>query len=204
MSAVMDEVSTSKMIPIELDREDSGNTCPYIGWYRFQKCTISTCKNFSTKTKSSCLAIDREAPIGNKVISDAEIHLYKYPDADVSTRLVSMRRKKAVTKVKCMLALNGYLAHLRIKYSMTSEAMQEYRAPEIGVAESSYPLRVPQLQFKNWMWHVLLSAKEYAAFTNIGDGECSEFELHDLLSLSSGDLESLRQVVASKVRIQQQ
>lgn len=198
MNMAVDTVSSSKLIPIELD---SSSQCPYIGWYRFQKCTISTCKNFSAKTRSSCLALDREAPVGNKIISDAELNLYKYPDAGVSTRLVSMRRKKAVARVKSMLALNGYIAHLRVKHGMTSEAAQEYRAPEIGVAESAYPLRVPQLQFKNWMWKLLISDKEYEAFTMIGGGECADIELHDLLSMTRDDLESLRQVVASKVRL---
>lgn len=196
MNMAVPDSAKSKLIPVVLD--ESTNRCPYIGWYRFKECNITTCKNFTTKTASRCLGIDRKAPSGNKVISDAELHLFKFPEDDVSTRLVSMRRKRAITKVKCILSLNGYLNHLRMKYEGTAEQSREYRAPAIGVAESSYPLKIGRLRFKNWMWKLLLSEKEYAAFAQSGGGgECLEFELHDLLSMTKEQLGVLRQVVAS-------
>lgn len=186
---------TTRMIPVTLDQGEA-NQCPYVSWFRFQKCTIRSCKNFSTKTKSCCLAIDREAPTGNKIISDAEIHLFKYPNDGVSTRHVSMKRKKAVDRVKCMLMLHSFIVHIKGKYGSSSEVEREHFDPAIGVAESAYPLRIPRLQFKNWMWTRLLSETEFALFLKDSQGECAEFGMHDLLSMSEDGLRSLRQVVA--------
>lgn len=195
--ALRDSTKTAKLIPIVLD-DSAAYRCPYQSWYRFTTCTIRTCKNHTEKTKSCCLAIDRKAPVGSKAISDAELHLFKFTNEDVSTRCVSTKRKRAVSQVKCMIALYGYLSYLRSKYEGSRESSKEYRDPRIGVAESRYPLKIPRLRFKNWMWKLMLSQKEYDAFAESGGGgECREFELHEVLALRKEQLEALRQVVAS-------
>lgn len=196
-AALRETAKTVKLIPIVLD-DSQAYRCPYQSWYRFTSCTISSCKNYTEKTKSHCLGIDRKAPIGNKVISDAEIHLFKFPEGEMSTRNVSLKRKRAVTRVKCIIALHGYLQYLRNEHEGTREEGKEYRAPDIGVAESRYPLKIQRLRFKNWMWRLLLNEKEYASFVRSGGGgECRELELHEILSMRKEQLDALRQVVAS-------
>lgn len=187
---------SGKAIPVVLDGEPGVNQCPYIDWFRFSQCTIKTCKNYSEKTKTRCLGIDREVPVSNKIISDAEIHLFKFSHESVSTRLVSMRRKKAVARVKLMLTLHGYISWIAAKYGSSAEANREWHAPQLGVVESAYPLKVRHLGFKNWMWRALLNEKEFAKFTSERAGECSEIGITDLLNIDAENLNDLRRVIA--------
>lgn len=180
---------------IEVKLVDEVNTCPYVDWYKFKTCGVKTCKNWTSKTKSHCLAIDREAPTGNKVISDAEIHLFKFHKDGVSTRLVSMRRKKAVGKVKCILALHGFIEYIRTEHS--AQRSKVFKHDLISEAEKSYPLKIKRLGFQNWMWAVMTSKKHYKLFASTGRGECAAFGLHELLDMDQQTVENLRRVVAT-------
>ncbi len=158
------------------------NQCVYVEWYQFKTCTIRTCKNFTDITKSKCLAIDRVQPAGTKVITDAELHMYKFPGAKVSTRLVSMKRKRAVLRVKSVLILRKFIDFLTDKHQETK--IRKHSNRYVARAETVFPLKIKQLGFQNWMWPYLVSEQEYKEFTTSCQGECSEFALHDLLHMT--------------------
>jgi hypothetical protein len=184
-----------KDIPLTLAVEEPVSTCPYRSWYRFKTCNIKTCKNYTSRTATKCLALDRESPTGNKIISDAELHLFKFSEMGVSTRLVSHKRKKAVTRVKQLLALSHFLEHVQRTYGSTSAEARVFKDPELQDMESQYPLKVKRLHFENWMWPFLISRREYKVFASRGTGEASEFTVMDLLDIPQSKLEGLRKIV---------
>ena len=197
-------ISTKSLIAIDLVDNGEINTCTYIEWYRFKRCVITSCKNHSIKTQTGCLAIDREAPTGNKAISDAELHLFKFSADNVSTRLVSMKRKKAITRVKGILALHGFIEYLRTKFSGTSCVRMSFEREELVSLESVYPLKIKRLGFENWMWPLIVSKREYKLFANRGRGEATSFEVHDLLEIEKGRLDALKKVANAELLFQTQ
>ena len=159
--------------------EHQVQTCVYIPTFKFKKCEIRSCKNWSEVTKTSCLAIDRAQPIGNKVISDAEIHLFKFNNAGITGRMVAAKRKRAVTRVKSVLTLHAYIAWIREKFK--PEANKFYRGKYVERAELEYPLKISKLGFKNWMWPHIVDINTYKQFLGKKEGDCTEIELHQLL-----------------------
>lgn len=175
-----------RTIPVLPERKV--NTCIYVEGYKFYECVIKTCKNFTEGTKSKCLAVDRVQPVGNKIISDAELHLYKFTDAKVSTRLVSIKRKKAVTRVKAILILNAFIEFIKENYKPKDKM---YSGKMVEKLELDYPLRIQKLQFYNWMWPYLTSKKVYKKFVTKKGGECATFKVHMLLNLTRMKYETL-------------
>lgn len=164
------------------------HTCIYVEQFQFRQCTIKTCKNFTPITASRCLAIDRVQPVGNKIISDAELHLYKYSTEKVSTRLISLKRKKAITRVKAILILHSLLEYIRENYKPKGRV---WDGSTMVKAESEYPLKVRRLQFKNWMWPYLVSKKVWNKFATKKGGECAAFKPYMLLNLDRESFDSL-------------
>lgn len=163
-------------------------TCVYVDNYKFHECTIKSCKNFTDVTRSKCLAIDRVQPVGNKIISDAELHLYKFGKEKVSTRLISIKRKKAITRVKAILILHSFIEYIRDNHRPKKRA---YEGKLIEKLELDYPLKVRKLQFYNWMWPYLTSKKVWKKFTTKKGGECAAFKVHMLLNLTRMKYETL-------------
>lgn len=173
--------------------------CVYIPQYMFRACTIKTCKNYTAITSSRCLAIDRVQPIGNKIISDSELHLFKFSEAGVTSRLISIKRKKAVFRVKAILVLYSYLQYIKEHYKPTGEL---FRGKHIEKAEVSYPLKVRKLGFRNWMWRFMVDPEVYAKFTKKKEGECSTFKVHMLLDVTAMKFENLlAQIPTARSRI---
>lgn len=166
-------------IPILADRPI--NSCIYVAGFQFHECTITSCKNHTEVTITKCLAIDRVQPAGNKIISDAELHLYKFSDKKVSTRLISIKRKKAIMRVKGILILHAFIEYIRDGYKPKSDEVYNMKA--IRRAEASYPLKIRKLQFENWMWPYLTSKKVWRKFASHKGGECEEFKVCMLLNL---------------------
>jgi len=171
--------------------EQKIHQCVYVPWFHFKKCTIKTCKNFTSITETQCLALDRVQPSGVKVITDAELHMYKFPNAKISTRLVSMKRKKALARVKSVLILKEYLAWIYSKYKDTQQVSKQNRYTE--KVEKAFPLKIKQLRFENWMWPHLVSEAEYREFTRNHEGECSQFTLQELLHMTDLKFKTLVQ-----------
>lgn len=199
MNTIESHIAVRDAIPISLVTSQSiaagANTCAYNAWYKFRKCTIRTCKNYTQQTESRCLAIDRQAPVGNKAITDNEIHLYKFATDDVSTRLVSLRRKKALLRVKCMLVLDAFITHIAEKYENTRQEERYFASENIDKTLARYPLKVKRLRFENWMWPHLVSKKEYRAFVSERKGECAQFGIHHLLDTTPAKLDILRKSI---------
>lgn len=173
---------------IRISMEGPIHTCIYVEQFQFRQCTIKTCKNYTPITTSKCLAIDRVQPVGNKIISDAELHLYKYSSEKVSTRLISLKRKKAITRVKAILILHSLLEYIRENYKPKGRV---WDGSTMMKAESEYPLKVRRLQFKNWMWPYLVSKKVWNKFATKKGGECAAFKPHMLLNLDRESFDSL-------------
>jgi hypothetical protein len=135
----------------------------YVEWYRFRKCTIKTCKNFTEATKTKCLAIDRRPPEGTKIISDEELKLFKFYGDNISTRLVSIRRKKAQQRVEAILALYKLISYIKEMADSKSHELI-FTRPDLLAIEKKYPLRIKKLGFKNWMWDYILDEDTLSRF----------------------------------------
>ena len=170
---------------------DEINQCVYVHWYKFKQCRIKTCKNYTSITSTHCLTIDRVQPAGVKIITDAELHMYKFPADNISTRLVSLKRKKALTRVKSVLILRQFIAYLYGKYAQ--EEAKDVHTKYTERAEKAFPLKIQKLGFRRWMWHHLVSAQEYKEFTRGREGECTLFALHDLLHMTDMKFKALCQ-----------
>lgn len=163
--------------------------CPYIEWYKFRQCTIKTCRNFTSATSSRCLAIDRVQPIGNKVISDAELHLFKFPDSGVSTRFISIKRKKAVLRVKSILILHAFIDFIKQNYKPDERYWSNKLVERL---ELEYPLRILKLGYMNWMLPYVTSKKVYEKFAAKKGGECGLFKPNMLLCMTEMKFKALR------------
>lgn len=166
--------------------------CVYVSWYQFKQCTIRTCRNYTAATSSHCLAIDRAQPLGNKIISDAELHLFKFGSAGVSTRLISIKRKKAVARVKAMLILNEFIEYIRGRFKPDE---RYWSNPLVEQLELAYPLRVMRLGYMNWMLPYLTSEKTYTKFATKKGGECGAFKVHTLLGMTEMKFMALRKSI---------
>lgn len=160
----------------------SGNehTCPFRSDYRFHVCPIKSCAQNTTATASGCLQIDRVRPEGAKIISDAEITLYKY-GKKISPRLVQIKRKKAVGRVKRILILHRYIAHIKDRYGHLPHGRFTIRI--LKSLERRYPLHVKELQFENWMWEYFLDEEEWASFSSKLEEECRSLLPFNLLHI---------------------
>ena len=136
------------------------HSCIYEEWYKFVKCEVSTCKNHTTLTRSNCLAVDRIRPEGTKIISDAELNLYKFAGQGLSVRFVQMKRKFAVDRIVAMMVLKEYIEYIRITYKSGGV----FNTESMLKAETMYPLKIRKLGFENWMWEHLLDEDVWKKF----------------------------------------
>lgn len=166
---------------------EATGSCPYVDWYQFTSCTIKTCKNYTEQTARKCMAIDRVRPEGAKVISDAEIHMYKLHEAGISGRLVQIKRKKAVDRIKCMLILFKFINYLRLN----KENGGMFNTPLLLEVEESYPFKINRLGWENWMWEYLLDETVWKEFLHGASGECNDYPLHQIISLKPVKFERL-------------
>lgn len=164
-------------------------SCPYVDWYKFLRCRVTTCKNYNRVTECRCLAIDRIRPEGNKVISDSEINLYRFQSRE-NTRNVQVKRKRAIRRVKSILVLREFLQFIRNEYK-TGGVWSSKTTKKL---QGRYPLRISQVGWENWMWEFFLDSKVWDAFcvTKGGKGgEYREFNLHTLLATKLENIEAL-------------
>jgi hypothetical protein len=167
--------------------KDDPVTCPLVDWFKFHKCTLKTCKNFTIQTQHHCLEIDRKKPEGTKIISDAELNFYKLSDRQISTRLVQIHRKNAVLDVKMILVLKAFIEYIEENF----EGGGRFNKPEMLMAENTYPLNISRLGWRNWMWEYLLDEAVWRKFADRTGGECAEFSVHQMLNIKLGKYEKL-------------
>jgi len=158
-------------------------TCPYVEGYKFKKCEIRTCKNYSQVTPCQCLEIDRVKTNGNKVISDAELHLFKCGSKGVTTRGVALNRKRAIERAKYLIILHKYLEFITGRYEVQGEDSPFIKGKRVQRAQTIYPLGIKRLKFKNWQWHYVVDPVVLEEFLEtFPGGECQEIKIEQLLS----------------------
>jgi len=88
--------------------------CPLFDAYRFRtSCRVCSCKMYTDKTESRCLALDTTFASNDKTLSDAELVHYKFND--LTQREVASVRKRAVNRVRAVIALHSVIQHVQAK-----------------------------------------------------------------------------------------
>lgn len=164
--------------------------CPYNRWYRFHECCIATCKNYTERTEHHCLAVDRVQPTGTKIISDAELHYYKFHSDGISTKYVSIKRKEATERVVAILTLRAFIEYIGTNYK-PGPAGGLHGNKILLKRESVYPLRIAKLQFKPWMWPYIADPKVFKKFKQGKSGTILDVALCELLDVTPNKMESL-------------
>ena len=181
----------ARTLPVKVKVEEAPQpqikTCPYVEWYQFKVCTIKSCKNFNTVTPSRCLAVDRIRPEGTKVISDAELNLYKFPESGLSTRVIQIKRKRATDRITSLLLLSRFIEYIKENF----EEGGVFTTPIINEAETKYPLNIPKLGWENWMWEYLMDESVWEAFCKKVGGQSKEFPVQRLLAMKLVTFEKL-------------
>jgi hypothetical protein len=156
------------------------NSCRYLENYQFKSCVLKKCKLWSEVVPSKCIAVHRTEVLGDKVFSDQELHYYKLASLGLKSRMVSIKRKTAVDRVKCIYILERFLEWITATY----EPDKNFRSKKIqDFVGRKKPLtsRALTKPFESWMWkHV----PEYRVWLKSQAGECSEFTLEQVLWLS--------------------
>ena len=176
---------------IQIQSGEHTVSCPIVTWYHFHRCDIKSCKNHTTETKHCCLELDRKKPEGAKQFSDAELNLYKYKHRQISTRLVQVHRKNAVQSVKRILILHKFIVWISENFEPSGSPFTYVGMRKL---EQRYPLRIRRLGWRNWMWEYVLDESIWARFTKVYEGECSGFNVHQLLGIKLERFESLIQL----------
>lgn len=143
------------------------NDCPLVEWFTFKgKCPIRTCKNHTERLSTGCLGIEYKFSSGDKVITDSELLIYKFPGQKMTSRSVSSLRKKTLNQVKYCMVLNEFIQYLE-------EVVQEQNKNFIyikgtnkyidKVLEKS-PLRFKRLGYKQWMLPYLADLEYWKDF----------------------------------------
>lgn len=142
-------------------QEGACKQCPLNENYRFRtKCTIRSCKNYSSFTETRCLGLDVKFASDDKTITDVELLHYKFDDREVSLKDVSNVRKKAVERVKNVLALYRLVSYIADKEDFTEGTNYQYGvSPNIDDLLRSKPLRIKLLGFQPWMLKFIFDEK---------------------------------------------
>lgn len=171
--------------------------CVYEKWYRFRTCEVKTCKNHTTRTESGCLAIDRTIPDGNKMISDSELHYYKFTGTKVSTRIIALKRKKAIQRIKNLITLYKFVEYINSSCRPTIE----FRGVFLQNKLRKYPFSVKKLEFRNWMLEYVVDDIVFQKFLKRYDGECSAYRLHSVLGMTEIKFVKFREEVERQLRL---
>jgi hypothetical protein len=153
--------------------------CPLVDWYRFKECTITTCKFWTENVSSKCLALHRQTPTGNKSISDAELHYYKF-NKRINRRMVAIKRKKAVYRVKATLIYYEYLSYLQLKYIPLNKPINMDIAEKL---KTRFPFTLKNMDWIPWL-DQLFDQTIYINFLTEKSGECKQFKsVYQILNL---------------------
>jgi len=161
-------------------------TCKLVPWYRFKKCCVRTCKHWSKIAPCRCLELDRVVdPGASRAYTDAEIGLFKNFGVDVKS--VGRMRKAAQLDVRRMLVLWKFIEYISTNFQSSEVVVSDVQ----DVAEAA-KLMTPELQFKQWMWPYLVSAKVWQSFTSRASGECAGMTLEEVLDVDGARLNALK------------
>lgn len=159
------------------------NTCPLREEYIFkEKCTIHTCKYYSSTTNRNCLALDVRFAASDKV-SDAELRLYKFPE--LTPQKISQLRKLSVARSENVVRL--YVLVQAIEKEVCKWKYEP--TPILDTILARKPLRIRKLGFEPWMLYYLFD-REYVV-SRVG------VEPHELLWMRESEYQTIANVIRS-------
>lgn len=167
--------------------------CPLQDEYRFKtQCRIATCKMYNEKTPCRCLAMDTSFAANDKSMSDAELVFFKFPNH--SQREVASIRKRAVSRVQAVLALNQVVRHVqnheRPEHGLNSHMMRQLPSEAKQLLKKSFRsklFRIRHLDIQVWMLPFVLDF-EYA---NRIVPDFNRFAIHLLFRWTPKELETV-------------
>lgn len=100
---------------------------------------------------------------------------------------MSIKRKKAIDRVKGILVLNEYIAHLKATVPESERIVIDIPRRIYEKLEVMFPLKVRKLEFRRWMLRHLFDVKQYKEFIadNKRSDELEEIELHDIMCMTA-------------------
>lgn len=143
------------------------NDCPLVDWYKFKgKCPIRTCKNHTERLKTGCLGLEHKFSSGDKVITDSELLIYKFPKQRMTSRSVSSLRKKTLNQVKYSMVLSEFIQYLEDSIPESDRGFVYILGTDryIDKALMKSPLRFRRLGYKQWMLPYLSHPGYWNAF----------------------------------------
>lgn len=171
------------------------NKCPIVNWYEFYHCEIKTCKYYSKRLKSRCMKIERKETDGQKNISDAELHFYKFSESDL-IKTASSTRKQAVSRVRSMLILYKFVEYIRENFKSPFENQRCHYSETFLNAIDIYPLNVEELKIKTWMLFYIFDESVYHRFINSNkSGDVKAFNHEAALSMSKRQFFPLKNLI---------
>ena len=126
--------------------------CPEQDFFAYLgKCPINTCQYHTTETSRGCLALDRKES-SNKVITDIELHHYKFKNTGITQRNVNTKRKVAIGRVRNLIVLQYFIFYIEERFNEEDGLQYEPGISQrVDALVNSYPLRIKRLKFKPWM-----------------------------------------------------
>lgn len=148
-------------------------TCPYYENYKFSECCNQKCKNWTDKTKTKCLSIDRKPPDGIKFISDTEICYYKNGS---SVRTTQYQRKQALERIIAILILKDFISYLDMNY--TEKRDLSYKSD----LDNVFPFNEKSLNWKPYL-RPLLKEREFTKYKKHKMGKVLSFTLYHIIDI---------------------
>lgn len=165
--------------------------------YFFDKCVVTTCKNYSGVVESRCLAADRKDCLNSeRGMSDHEIRFFKqYP----SIKQVTRNRKQAFNSVYAILILDKYIEYLdQMRRVDIDPAIMNDR--QVASVLAKYPLNVQEFTITPSLLYYLFDEATYSAFSVRTCKMCNEYSLSAILGIDQPVLAALAAKVKSSER----
>lgn len=178
--------------------------CPLEESYKFRtQCRVTTCKMYNEHTACNCLALDTTFASNEKSLSDAELIIYKFPGK--SQREVASIRKRAVSRVSAVLALNQLVQHIRQNEKPEAGLNTAFMRLLPGDAKQllkksfrSKIFKIKHLDLEVWMLPFVLDAE----YTNKIVPDFNRFALHLLFRWAPKELEIVSRSITEVRKLQ--
>lgn len=163
--------------------------CKLVTSYHFDKCGITTCKNYSPILCSGCMLIERKDTLNSeKGMSDHEIKYFKnYADV----KHVTKNKKQAFDAVYSLLIfdrLHEFCATLPYKQYNA----KLYNNKRLKRVVNSYPFNLKEFSFNLSVLSYMFREDIYDSFSiRTSCAICADYSLSDVLGLSTKTLTRL-------------
>ena len=164
------------------------NQCTLVDWYRFKgRCEVKTCKFFTDKLNSGCLAIERKDTYGKKLLTDRELRYYKFGN-DLPINAVSAHRKKMLINVKKVIALYYYIQYIQNNCQIQQIECDENMANLL----TKFPLKLKKINVSPVLLANMLIESNFESYRKSVKLE-EDFKLNDLFLIPLKKWNDLRQ-----------